>query len=167
MLLRRADYLTRPWRNGGGISHEIAWGENEDWRLGLAEIDRDGPFSDYSGFDRTLTVVRGEGLSLNADLLSQAPYASRGEEAVQAKVASGPVLVLNAITRRGRFVHEVRRLPVHGHLSLTGTSFVTSLAGDLAVGGTALGPLDTWRLNGADAGLHGEGEVLVVTFRRA
>lgn len=167
MLLRRADYLTRPWRNGGGVSHEIAWGEDEDWRLGLAEIDRDGPFSDYTGFDRTLTVVRGEGLSLNADVLSHAPYGFRGEEAVQAKVASWPVLVLNAITRRGRFAHEVRRLPVHGHLLLTGTSFVTSLAGDLVASGTALGPLDTWRLDDAEAELRGEGEVLAVTFRPA
>ena len=51
MLLRRADYLTRPWRNGGGVSHEIAWHPEEDWRLGLAEIVRDGSFSDYTGFD--------------------------------------------------------------------------------------------------------------------
>ena len=116
MLLRRADYLTRPWRNGGGVSHEIAWHPDEDWRLGLADIEQDGPFSDYAGFDRTLTVGDGHGLWLNDHALHTEPFVFRGEDAIAARVTLGPLVVVNAITRRSRMRHEVRRLPARGRI---------------------------------------------------
>jgi hypothetical protein len=167
MLLPRSGYLSRPWRNGGGISHEIAWAENEDWRLGLAEIDRDGPFSDYTGFDRTLTVVQGEGLRLNEDALGRAPHSFRGEEPVMATVTAGPVLVLNAITRRGRFTHRVERRAARG--TLAGASYVTAIGGEVTIAGERLAPLDTLRLGDAELSVEASeaAEILAIWFFEA
>ena len=164
MLLRRADYVTRPWRNGGGVSHEIAWHAEEDWRLGLAEIVRDGAFSDYAGFDRTLTIGQGQGLWLNAHALGPDPFSFRGEEAIAARVTAGPLVVVNAITRRGFCGHEVRRSPAQGRLS--GSDFVVALGGPVRASGETLQALDTLRLDGATVEVEGgpDTEVLAIRF---
>jgi environmental stress-induced protein Ves len=35
-----------------------------DWRISVASIATDGPFSEFSGIDRTPAVVKGKGLPL-------------------------------------------------------------------------------------------------------
>jgi uncharacterized protein len=61
-------YRTMPWRNGRGSTLEIARepaGEGDfDWRLSLADIDRDGEFSAYPGYRRALALVGGNCLDL-------------------------------------------------------------------------------------------------------
>ena len=67
-------FQAMPWRNGGGTTWEIArgrlgteWATDGawDWRLSLAEIASDGPFSVFPNIDRLLTVLSGEGLALS------------------------------------------------------------------------------------------------------
>jgi environmental stress-induced protein Ves len=57
-----------PWKNGGGTTYEIARapaaGEFQ-WRLSLAHIERSGPFSNFAGYRRALTLVSGAGCVLN------------------------------------------------------------------------------------------------------
>ena len=69
ILLREADYLTVPWKNGGGWTKEIlkapAEANSFDWRLSLATIENAGPFSSFIGYDRTLILVRGAGIELD------------------------------------------------------------------------------------------------------
>ena len=66
-LVRRADLTPRPWKNGGGVTREIAAHPPEagldgfDWRLSMADVASDGPFSAFPGIDRTLTVIEGAG----------------------------------------------------------------------------------------------------------
>lgn len=67
-IIRHAALTPAPWRNGGGITHEIASVSDDCgllWRLSLAEIDRNGPFSAFPGLHRILTVVAGGGLVLD------------------------------------------------------------------------------------------------------
>jgi environmental stress-induced protein Ves len=67
MHLRAADFIRQPWRNGGGYTTQLAiHGEEEAWmwRLSLAEVERSGPFSDFSGYERTLVLVDGKGMDL-------------------------------------------------------------------------------------------------------
>ena len=55
------------WKNGGGVTREIAVaheGEQVLWRLSLADITADGPFSLFGGLTRVLTVVEGAGMTL-------------------------------------------------------------------------------------------------------
>ena len=57
-----------PWRNGGGVTRELAaWPQAADWtwRMSVAEIAQSGPFSTFNGVDRWFAVLRGNGVQLN------------------------------------------------------------------------------------------------------
>ena len=112
-LLRAADRAAVPWKNGGGVTREVAiWppGAGFDdfaWRVSMAEVRADGPFSHFPGVDRILTVLEGS-LSLTVhgagvfDLSARsAPLAFDGATLASAKLTAGPVLDLNVMTRRG------------------------------------------------------------------
>jgi uncharacterized protein len=68
-VVRRNEYRETSWRNGGGVTFEIARepaaATEFSWRLSLARIDRDGLFSDFSGYHRALTLVSGAGCRLS------------------------------------------------------------------------------------------------------
>jgi environmental stress-induced protein Ves len=56
-----------PWKNGGGTARDLLmWPPGAQWdlRISVAEIARDGPFSDYTGFDRWFAVLHGAGVAL-------------------------------------------------------------------------------------------------------
>ncbi|WP_207536627.1 HutD/Ves family protein [Sabulicella rubraurantiaca] len=166
-MIRRAAFETRPWRNGGGISHEIAWHPDDDWRLSLAEIARGGPFSDYSGFDRTLTAI-GEGLRLNGRLVGPAPFSFAGEEKVEAVLEAGQVLAFNVITRRGAVTHSVQRTALTVPREVA-ADFVLVLGGPVALGGERLHPLDVAETGGVPVRAVPEAaaELVEVTLRPA
>ena len=118
-ILRSADYPMRPWKNGGGTTRDIAVsppGASLDdfcWRLSLAQVDRDGPFSRFDGVDRTLVLLDGA-MALHEqdrriDLVRGEPVAFAGERAIEATVRGGSTLDFNIMTRRGHARHTVRR----------------------------------------------------------
>ena len=118
-IIRSADYPMRPWKNGGGTTRDIAVsppGASLDdfvWRLSLAQVDRDGPFSRFDNVDRTLVLLSGA-MTLHQpgrriDLVRHQPVAFEGERAIEATVAGGTTLDFNVMTRRGRARHVVRR----------------------------------------------------------
>ncbi len=56
-----------PWKNGGGITREIAKATGPKgfaWRLSIADVTEAGPFSTFPGMTRILTVIDGDGLVL-------------------------------------------------------------------------------------------------------
>jgi len=57
-----------PWKNGGGITHEIVRfpmsGDPFDWRVSMAQLDTSGPFSNFSGYSRTMVLLQGAGVAL-------------------------------------------------------------------------------------------------------
>lgn len=58
-----------PWKNGGGMTRMLAARDEGDktlWRLSLADIQRDGPFSTFPGLQRVLTIVAGDGIDLSS-----------------------------------------------------------------------------------------------------
>ena len=97
-----------PWRNGGGRTAEIhVEGDAAvpDWRLSLAIIERDGPFSAWPGMDRTLVWLDGGRLELDVngerrslDRLG-ARTEFRGEDSVEGRVVQ-QATVLNLMVRR-------------------------------------------------------------------
>jgi uncharacterized protein len=118
-ILRNVDYPARPWKNGGGTTRDIivsppgASLDDFDWRLSLAQVDRDGPFSRFDNVDRTLVLLSGA-MTLHdgdrrIDLVRYEPVAFQGERAIEATVGSGSTLDFNLMTRRGRARHVVRR----------------------------------------------------------
>ena len=69
-ILRASTYRRMPWKNGGGETTEIAVSpegaglDDFAWRISMARVDGDGPFSAFAGVDRTLSILEGEGLRL-------------------------------------------------------------------------------------------------------
>jgi uncharacterized protein len=146
-ILRAKDYQRMPWKNGGGETSEImAFPEGSDlsnfgWRISMAHVASNGPFSNFLGIDRTLTILRGEGLSLMLGaekpiLLSQdsAPHSFPADILTSATLAGGPVIDLNVMTRRGQFTHQVERLTCEAIITvkeLSGTTLIFCAKGNL------------------------------------
>jgi len=131
-ILRAATHKRMPWKNGGGETVEIAvFPENAalgdfDWRVSMATVATDGPFSIFEGIDRTLSILSGEGMALAIDsrepvLLTKisTPLAFPADVPVMATLAGGAITDLNVMTRRGGLEHTVERLAVDGMLEET------------------------------------------------
>lgn len=105
-----------PWKNGGGTTREIAaWPPGAgldafDWRLSIADIAADGPFSAFPGIDRQIVLLDGGGVRLHARdgsfdhrlVAVGEPFAFAGEATVDATLLGGPTRDFNVMTRRGR-----------------------------------------------------------------
>lgn len=104
-----------PWKNGGGTTRELlcfpegAGLDSFDYRISLATISADGPFSTFAGIDRTLALVEGEGVTLDVGpgqrvvVNEDTPvYQFFGETPVYAVVNAGTTMDFNVMTRRGR-----------------------------------------------------------------
>jgi environmental stress-induced protein Ves len=116
-LIRSDAHRVMPWKNGGGTTAEIALAPADadfasgrfDWRLSLASIERDGPFSAFPGVDRTIMLVEGAGMILTAAdgarlVLdrSHLPQDFPGEWPVDCRLIGGPVRDLNLMANRAR-----------------------------------------------------------------
>ena len=72
LLIPYAGLESAPWKNGGGSTTEIAIAppgaglDDFDWRISLATISEDGPFSVFPGIDRTLILHTTEGPNVEA-----------------------------------------------------------------------------------------------------
>ena len=105
-------FQTLPWRNGLGSTVELLAetpNKNEafSWRLSIASVANDGPFSDFSGYDRTLLLLEGSGITLNKPngvfkvLNSLLDYANfKGEDLIDATLHNGPIKDFNIMTLR-------------------------------------------------------------------
>lgn len=130
-ILKADEYRRMPWRNGGGETAEVAIGpagatlNDFDWRVSMARIECDGPFSIFPDTDRTLTVLRGEGLHLSivgsapVELTCDSePLAFPGDVAAHATLLGGTVTDLNVMTHRERLQHSMRRVRIEGSVEL-------------------------------------------------
>lgn len=109
-LQRRADIPPTPWRNGGGVTRELAaWpnAQDWDWRISVAEVASSGPFSRFYGVQRWLAILAGAGVRLDFPRASveltprSAPLAFSGEDPVICSLLDGAVQDLNLMLRAG------------------------------------------------------------------
>jgi environmental stress-induced protein Ves len=126
--LPAAGRVQSPWKNGGGVTWQVASEPpgasfEFDWRISLARVGSDGPFSSFPGVARILTVLEGA-MRLNVAgrapiVLDQtaAPYSFPGDAACVAELIK-PVVDLNLMVRRGSFRAEVETLHVQAETSL-------------------------------------------------
>jgi environmental stress-induced protein Ves len=170
-ILRAADRLATPWKNGGGVTREVAAfppGSDFDgfeWRISIASVHADGPFSYLPGIDRRLAVLNGRlALSISdqapRELTADAPIIElAGEQATHARLLAGPVTDLNVMTRRGRFRSRLARqgLPSDAafQTGVAETLFIACAALRLQTQELALelGPLDAVWFQEPTAGL--------------
>jgi hypothetical protein len=123
-ILRAADRRATPWKNGLGVTREIAVHppgaglDDFDWRISMASVDAGGPFSIFLGTDRLLAVLEGRlalsidgGAPVELDPRSP-PLAFPGDVPAHAELPTGPVTDLNLMTRRGRVRGAMERLEI-------------------------------------------------------
>jgi len=108
-------FNTIPWKNGKGYTTELAISdagtiENFDWRLSIATVSENGPFSDFSGYSRTLILIDGNGIELShgrgqVDCLnSELSFASfDGGWPTVGSLLRGPITDFNLMTRNERY----------------------------------------------------------------
>ena len=162
-------YRRTPWKNGGGVTIDIAddyapgappgsW-SGMLWRFGRTQIVEPAPFSDLSGFDRILTVIGGRGLWLDiaggVSLDVREPFRPvrfRGEDRIVSRLEAGPVSVLNLLADRTRYEIDVAILSGGEARPLDGTIHLVYAPedSDVIVG-------ESYRL-AADEALRLEGE---------
>lgn len=123
-IIRFADLRPEPWRNGGGVTRQLASGPGGastgasagtpgqnggwDWRVSIADISKAGDFSPFPGMERVLTVIEGELLLLTVDgaehpLEKYRPFRFPGDAASHGALPTGDIRDLNVITRTGSF----------------------------------------------------------------
>jgi hypothetical protein len=161
-IIRAGECRTTPWKNGGGSTTEIAAGpegaslETFDWRVSMAQVASDGPFSDFPGIDRTLVVINGSGMVLSIGsnapvMLSHGTRAVRfaGDTPTGARLTDGGITDLNVMTRRGRFSHRLQGVTQPGFYDFGHND----IAIVLSIGGktTVMAEQDTKILDNGDA----------------
>jgi uncharacterized protein len=122
-----AAFRRTPWKNGGGVTIDIAesvlpgfepgsW-QGMVWRFGRTAIVKPAPFSDLSGFDRAQVLVSGRGLVLetpNGEIDIRHPFMPirfAGETQIVSRLEAGPVEVVNLIGDRSRVSIDIACLP--------------------------------------------------------
>jgi len=149
----------QPWKNGAGLTREIAFGgasaADFDWRLSIAEVARDAPFSAFPGVDRCITLLHGAGMRLRSNdgrvdhalTTPLSPFRFPGDVALDATLVAGACSDFNVMTRRGRFRSQV---DVHGDtatLPAADVSLLWCCAGAWHIDGETLDPMQglLWR----------------------
>jgi environmental stress-induced protein Ves len=106
---RFSEHRAMPWANGLGTSYEVASDRNADgewtWRVAIAPVVEEGPFSVMPGVDRELVVIEGNGMVLEVDGESVECLPSRairfsGDSITFARLVDGPVVDLGLMTVR-------------------------------------------------------------------
>ena len=161
LILRARDRGAIPWKNGGGVTHEVAVHpsgsdlESFLWRVSIAEVRSAGPFSLFTGVERQMAVLSG---ALRVTLAGRdsvdltpatAPLSFAGDLTVAAEPLGGSVTDLNVMTRRGHFSAQLTPRRLRGPMELVpgpGTTVMVALCElSLRVGE------ERWRLSPLDA----------------
>ncbi|MGF6443931.1 HutD/Ves family protein [Paraburkholderia youngii] len=120
-LIRGAELVAAPWKNGGGVTREVAAfpspvggqaaGADFVWRVSVADVAQAGPFSRFDGVDRTLVLLSGAGMLLDelgdagvmsTHVLRQPLDVARfsGETRIDARLVAGATRDFNLMVRR-------------------------------------------------------------------
>jgi len=135
---RSAEHRIVPWANGLGITADVfLWPADVaewTWRLSIADVTDDVPFSVMPGVDRHIMVAQGAGMGLVIDGaperrmdLSTDPLSFDGESTTTCRLLDGPIADLNLMVRRGRAVGALR------HAALAVGAVWTTRPDDVAI----------------------------------
>lgn len=124
-VLTRDQQKSMPWRNGGGTTRELmvepagaTFDTGFAWRLSVADIEKDGPFSELPGLDRSMVVIGGAGMVLEfpmgrrEEVVPYTVFRFPGEVPCTGHLTDGPIIDVNAMTARLKARHAVRVIEV-------------------------------------------------------
>lgn len=138
--LRPDDYISMPWKNGLGITTELAKCSHDDprddssflWRISIAGVSEDGPFSIFPNIDRNLMLIKGNGITLDGGshgvgvlFEEMQVYNFPGDIELSGKLADGPIMDLNLMVDRryatgdlsGFYVHSPERVMLNSDVN--------------------------------------------------
>ena len=123
-ILRARDYARMRWKNGAGWTSEILRvpdQESWDWRLSIAEIEADAPFSAFPGIDRELVLLSGNGVRLRFEdgavhtlLPPHDKLRFAGERALVGELVDGLTRDFNLMWRRDTMAASLWHRPLVG-----------------------------------------------------
>lgn len=176
-VVRAADAVTMPWKNGGGTTREYVvqrGAEPFEWRLSVAEVAQSGPFSTFVDIDRLLVLLSGAGMVLHTEgvatpLHHLAPHRFPGEQAVHAELVDGPTSDLNLFWRRDRWVAAARAMSVPCEVAAGEPTIVYVADGDVRVStaeeSVSLCTGDVVVLHHSPSRVEGDGHVVLFDLR--
>ncbi len=137
-VLRAAQRAAVPWKNGGGLTHEVAVHPagcdlaSFDWRVSIAQIRVAGPFSVFPEVERRMAILHGTvSISIDGKTTHLAPESPPltfpGEAAVYATPGAAAVTDLNVMTRRERFASRLTRHEVGAAVAVVASADTTLL----------------------------------------
>jgi environmental stress-induced protein Ves len=126
-LIAAKDRQRTRWKNDGGWTTELArdpaGGDDFRWRVSIAEIESDGPFSSFPGIERDLLLLDGAGIELDIDGASTRRLTQRfervhfaGEARVDCRLVAGPTRDFNVMARRDCVQADVVARPLVGSM---------------------------------------------------
>ena len=163
-VIRHADHVLVPWKNGLGMTREVANAHRADgsllWRISLATVDRDGPFSDFAGCKRIIMMLSGDGMTLDFGPHGRAvmhepfvPVIFDGGWQTSATLHGGPTRDLNVVTSHQgvRSAVEVLRIGAQDLPAVPGPGLTVLfvLDGRVGAGDVVLEQGDALRMDGA------------------
>lgn len=154
IVLRAAERVALPWKNGGGVTCDVARAPlaagmgDFDWRVSIAKVNEAGPFSNFPGVDRLLAVLDGELVLSGASIpdtnlrCGDQPIGFSGDSSVVGEPHGGAVTDCNLMLHRGRFSGRMQW--VTGSFNLAAASsgeirlFVAAARSVLSVGSAVI-----------------------------
>ena len=152
------DHVSMPWPNGAGVTHEVVRfpidGEFQ-WRISLADIENDCPFSVMPGVDRGIVLMEGQHMVLaNADEFIRVDelvvFNYPGEIAFDCNLPYGPAKDLNIMSRRANFTSQTAVLGPRSHRinAKDDTHILVGLRGETTIAGEKLAYRDAAVITG-------------------
>lgn len=170
------------WKNGGGWTREILRSPKEgewQWRVSVAEVGSDGPFSPFPGCDREIVLLAGQGMTLDFDdgesYRLQPPHGRLrfpGERPLSARPVEGPTLDFNLIWKREAIDAQLLHRPIVGSMLFFGEPSVSWLLYVLAgqartpAGLLEVGDAACWRADHGRLVIEGGGELLLARLQQ-
>jgi uncharacterized protein len=151
-VVAKSDYRSIPWKNGGGTTAEIFVSPEGscrfDWRVSIASVATNGPFSNFIGYERHIMVLAGDGMFLEIDgdtkqrLEPMLPFSFSGDSNTYGHLITGPVSDFNLMVRRDYGTGLLRVINTAHLKSGSGHMLAHHLDGDSVM----LGPHEELRL---------------------
>ena len=145
-----------PWKNGAGLTREIAVEpagaslDDFDWRISVAEIAREAPFSAFAGVDRCIVLLHGAGMRLHShdaaiDAMLDTPLQPchfAGDAAVTASLIAGGCSDFNVMARTTTCRAEVLAASASRNIAAADAGLIFCVRGEASIEAAQQAALD-------------------------